>query len=198
MNRKQPVDEDVLDEMRRGDAQALAILFDRYGRLVFQIAKQILRDDGEAEDLAQEVFLEVYQKAELYDSSRGSVKVWLLQYAYHRGFNRRKYLGLRRFYDDSPAAALAEAQLAGESKGREGLTSQEWQQVLQRALLELNPNERRIIGMVAFDGLTVREAAGQIKESYMNGRNLYYRGLKKLRQFLGNPSPGREVDDVRS
>ena len=124
--------------------------------------------------------------------------MWLLQYAYHRSFNRRKYLALRHFYDDYPAGALVEAELAGETGGRDGLTSREWHQVLRRGMEELNASERKLIGMVAFNGLTVREAAQRIDESYVNGRNLYYRGLKKLRQFLSQPSHGREVDDVRS
>jgi len=198
MRLNSPTDEDLLDDMRRGRAQSLSVLFDRYGRLILQVAKKILHDNAEAEDLMQEVFLEVYRKADLYDSSKGSVKTWLLQYAYHRSFNRRKYLALRRFYDDYPATALAEAESAADACRREGLTSMEWQQVLQRGMEELNTNERRMIGMVAFDGFSLREASARQGESYMNGRNLYYRGLKKLRQFLGRPSRGSEVNDVRS
>jgi RNA polymerase sigma-70 factor (ECF subfamily) len=60
---------------------------------------------------------------------------------------------------------------------------------------ELNHKERQIIESVAFDGLTVREASERIRESYGNGRNHYYRGLRKLRGFL---APQREVNDVRS
>jgi RNA polymerase sigma-70 factor (ECF subfamily) len=185
----------LIEEAQRGRPQALGLLFDRYYRLVFQVAKKILRDEAEAEDLMQEVFLEVYRKAGLYDASKGSVKIWLLQYAYHRSFNRRKYLALRGFYDASPAAALADAELAGEWGGRAGLSAQEWRQVLERGMDELNHKERQIIESVAFDGLTVREASERIRESYGNGRNHYYRGLRKLRGFL---APQREVNDVRS
>lgn len=184
-------------DLRRGRAQSLGILFDRYGRLVFQIAKQILHDDAEAEDLTQDIFLEIYRKADQFDAARGTVKTWLLQYAYHRSFNRRKYLALRRFYDDYPAAALAELELAGDRAGREGLSAQEWREVLRRGMAELNHAEREIIAMVAFHGFTLREASERLKESYVNGRNLYYRGLKKLRQFLASPAEPREVDDVR-
>jgi RNA polymerase sigma-70 factor (ECF subfamily) len=183
----------LIGEMQRGRPQALGVLFDRYYRLVFQIARKILRDDGEAEDLLQEVFLEVHRKADLYDPSRGSVNIWLLQFAYHRGFNRRKYLALRSFCDASPAAALADRELAGEWGGRQGLSTQEWRQVLERGMDELNDKERQIIESVAFDG--VREASERVRESYVNGRNHYYRGLRKLRGIL---APRREVNDVRS
>jgi len=185
----------LIGEMQRGRPQALGVLFDRYYRLVFQIARKILRDDGEAEDLLQEVFLEIHRKADLYDPGRGSVKIWLLQFAYHRGFNRRKYLALRSFYDASPAAALADRELAGEWGGRQGLSTQEWRQVLERGMDELNDKERQIVEAVAFDGLTVREASERARESYVNGRNHYYRGLRKLRGFL---APQREVNNVRS
>jgi RNA polymerase sigma-70 factor (ECF subfamily) len=148
----------------------------------------------------QEVFLEVFRKADLYDRSKGSFRTWLLQYAYHRSFNRRKYLALRNFYDDSPAAALADADLSGEYGAREGLTAREWQQVLQRGMKALNEREREMIALVAFEGRSVREAAQQMRESYVNGRNLYYRGLRKVREFLRHDSrgPRRVVDDVRS
>jgi RNA polymerase sigma-70 factor (ECF subfamily) len=123
LQRPHLTDKELIDEAQRGRPQALGLLFDRYYRLVFQVAKKILRDEAEAEDLMQEVFLEVYRKAGLYDDSKGSVKNWLLQYAYHRSFNRRKYLALRGFYDASPAAALADAELAGEWGGRAGRAS---------------------------------------------------------------------------
>src|SRR5215468_2967035 len=114
--------------MRSGGRDALGVLFDRYYRLIFDVAKRILRDRGEAEDLMQDVFIEVYRKADLYDSSRGSVKTWLLQYAYHRSFNRRKYLALRSFYNASPAAALVDLELAGERGCHDKITIGEWQQ----------------------------------------------------------------------
>jgi RNA polymerase sigma-70 factor (ECF subfamily) len=190
-------DGELLDQLRRGRGEALAALFDRYGRLIFRVARKILHDQSEAEDLMQEIFLEVFRKADQYDPAKGTVKLWLLQYAYHRSFNRRKYLALRHFYDEFPAGALVEADLSGETGGREGLTPQEWQQVLRCGMDELSSSERQIIGMVAFDGLTLREASQRIEETYVNGRNLYYRGLKKLRQFLGRRAPGRETNDVR-
>ena len=93
----QPSDEELVAGMRSGNADALSLLFDRYYRLVFDVARRVLRDHGEAEDLMQEVFIEVFRKANLYDPTRGSVRTWLLQYAYHRSFNRRKYLSLRSF-----------------------------------------------------------------------------------------------------
>jgi RNA polymerase sigma-70 factor (ECF subfamily) len=193
-------DEALLDEMRRGRSEALGALFERYYRLVFDVARRILRDATEAEDLMQDVFIELYKKAGLYDSSKGCVRVWLLQYAYHRSFNRRKYLSLRSFYDASPTTALAHLELSGAQSGRERMSAQEWQAVLKRGIKELNVKERQIIELVAFDGLTVREASEQMQESYVNGRNHYYRGLKKLKEFLG-PSKERspeEVHDVRS
>jgi RNA polymerase sigma-70 factor, ECF subfamily len=185
--------------MRHGHAEALSVLFDRYHRLVFHVAKKILRDSAEAEDLTQDVFIEIYQKADLYDARKGTVMTWILQYAYHRSFNRRKYLALRSFYDASPATALAHLELGGEWSGREGLSSQDWQEILQQGMKVLNDKEQKIVRLVAFEGLTVREASERMKESYANGRNHYYRGLKKLKEFLGpmSPRPTREVNDVR-
>jgi|RhiMetdeSRZDD1v2_1073273.scaffolds.fasta_scaffold350907_1 RNA polymerase sigma-70 factor, ECF subfamily len=188
-----------MDEIRLGCAEALAVLFDRYHRLIFHVAKKILRDPGEAEDLTQDVFIEIYRKADLYDAGKGSVITWILQYAYHRSFNRRKYLALRHFYDASPITALAHLELSAEWNGREGIGTQEWQQILRSGVKTLNERERQIVELIAFEGLTVREASERMQESYANSRNHYYRALKKLRAFLRemNPRVAQEVNDVR-
>jgi RNA polymerase sigma-70 factor, ECF subfamily len=185
--------------MQHGNDNALSVLFDRYHRLVFSVAHRVLHDRGEAEDLTQDVFIEIYRKAHLYDSSKGSVRIWILQYAYHRSFNRRKYLSLRSFYDAWPTTALAHLEMAVEQSEREGMSTDEWREVLQGGLKKLNDKERQIVGMIAFEGLTVREASERMEESYGNSRNHYYRALKKLRGFLGpiTKRSKREVTDVR-
>src|SRR5215510_3214749 len=162
-----------MNEIRQGRSEALGVLFDRYYRLVFDIATRILRNRTEAEDLMQDVFIEVYRKADLYDASKGSVKIWLLQYAYHRSFNRRKYLALRSFYDASPTTALAHLELCGDQSGHDDITTREWEEILRRGMKKLSTKERQIIELVAFEGMTVREASGRMRESYVNGRNLY-------------------------
>jgi RNA polymerase sigma-70 factor, ECF subfamily len=91
-------DEGVMEQLRQGHPDALLILFDRFYRLVLKVALRILRDRGEAEDLMQDVFLEIFNKADQFDPAKGRVKTWILQYAYHRSLSRPQYLALRNFY----------------------------------------------------------------------------------------------------
>src|SRR6266446_1535673 len=71
-------DEDVMEQLRRGHPDALPILFDRFYRLVLKVALRILRDPGEAEDLMQDVFFEIFNKASHFDPAKGSTKTWIL------------------------------------------------------------------------------------------------------------------------
>ena len=89
---KKHSDEELMEGLCAGTPEALSTLFDRYYRLAFSIALKILHDRGEAEDMMQEVFFEIYRAPEKFDPARGSVKTWILQYAYHRSLTRRRYL----------------------------------------------------------------------------------------------------------
>jgi RNA polymerase sigma-70 factor, ECF subfamily len=170
-------DEGLLQQLQCGVADALAVLFDRHYRLVFSMAHRILRDSGEAEDLMQEVFLEVYRDAGKFDPARGSVKTWILQRAKHQSLNRWKYLKLRGHYDErsvyEPAEPCNAPSLA------------DWQSSIRRSLDQLSENERRVIEQVCFEGLVLKEVADRTREPLPNIRNYYYRGLKKLRVVLG-------------
>jgi DNA-directed RNA polymerase specialized sigma24 family protein len=99
-------DEDVMEQLRDGNPNALPVLFDRFHRLVLKVALRTLRDPGEAEDVMQDIFLEIFRKAGQYDRTKGSPKTWILQYAYHRSLSRRQYLALRNFYDRRQTSEL--------------------------------------------------------------------------------------------
>jgi RNA polymerase sigma-70 factor (ECF subfamily) len=198
-------DEQIMSEIQAGSGDAFAVLFDRYHRLVLFTALKIVRDVAEAEDVTQNVFLEIYRVARQFDPARGTLKVWLLQFAYHRSINRRNYLALRHFYDRD----YMEEALASETKGVTApkLALQEAIRLADEALATLNEAQRRTIHMVFFDGLTLKEVAERTKQSFSNVRNHYYRGLDRLRVNLSRQSlkakgdsliPLREVDRAKA
>jgi len=92
-------DEQLMLEVQGGDGDAFTVLFDRYNRLVLTVALRIVHDASEAQEVTQNVFFEFYRAARRFDPARGTLKVWLLQFAYHRSINRRNYLLLRQFYN---------------------------------------------------------------------------------------------------
>ena len=170
--------------LKAGNNDALAVLFDRYHRLVFSIATRILRDRGEAEDVAQVVFLEIFRAAAQFDPAKGTTKVWLLQYAYHRALSRRRYLNIRSFY--APAPRMLQADAPDESSFSQ--RSQEMKDLVQKGLASLGDSQRRVIQSVTFDGASMREIAETTGDSLVNVRHHYYRGLKKLRAFIERSS----------
>ena len=181
-------DEELMRILQSGAQDALSILFQRYYRLVFHTAAGIVRDRSEAEDVMQDVFLEIYRDAAKFDPKRGTLRTWLLQYAYHRSLNRRKYLATRGFYDRVEARTRS-GDTAGPFYTRDGLTRHDWSTTINKGLLHLNPKERQAIELVCYEGLLLREIAESMCVSLPNVRNHYYRGLKKLRGFLEMPQP---------
>lgn len=99
-------DDDLMQALRIGCNDALAVLFERHSTLVFRIARSILRDDGEAEETVQRVFLDVYKAANQFNSDRGTFKTWLLQYVYYRTINSR-HLESNHFYLELNLVLLA-------------------------------------------------------------------------------------------
>jgi len=177
-------DEDLMEQLRNGHPDALPILFDRFHRLVLKIALRILRDPGEAEDVMQDIFLEIFNKADHFDRTKGSAKTWILQYAYHRSLSRRQYLALRNFYDRHKTTEAEIAESSSVDVAWRGLTFQEWRRVLQQGLTTLTEKQRKTIELACFQGLLLSEIAERTRESLPNVRHHYYRGLQALRKFL--------------
>jgi RNA polymerase sigma-70 factor (ECF subfamily) len=175
-------DEQLMLEVQQGDGDAFTVLFDRYNRLVLTVSLRILHDVGEAQDVTQNVFFEFYRAARRFDPARGTLKVWLLQFAYHRSINRRNYLLLRQFYNRPDLDDAMTWEAAANTTPR--VPAQELKQVVEQALKTLHSPQRRAVEKVIFEGSTLREVAEQTGETYNVVRNNYYRGLHHLRACL--------------
>lgn len=176
-------DESVMEQVQSDDPHALALLYDRYSRLVLSIGLRILRDSSEAQELLQDVFLYVFQKSQDFDPRKSAFRSWLVQIAYSRAFNKREYLMLRRFYDYCQIDETLDSTPSDFSPERLGHIA-ELKAILQSAFAELSEAQRTTLEMFFWEGYSLREISARLQETLGNTRNHYYRGLEKLRDVL--------------
>ena len=187
-------DEALMIGICDGSREALAILFRRYARLVRTVAMRVLRDDSEADDLLQDVFLFVHRNCSIFDSSKAAVRSWMVQMTYHRAIDRRRYLNSRHFYTRLDLDGVADL-LDPRSAGRQDddpFHSLVGNTTLQALLDTLTEDQRSTLSLHFFEGYTFDEIAVKLDQSLGNIRNHYYRGLDKLRkQVFPGKSLGR-------
>jgi RNA polymerase sigma-70 factor, ECF subfamily len=176
-----PDDNEVLARLGANDSNALNFLFDRYSRLVLDIALRVLHDYGEAEEVVQEVFFQVFQKARLFDRSKGTAKNWIVQIAFYRAIDRKSYLDRRSFYlrneiDRPDHFLLSDTDLDREIGGKFDRAQ------LEKAFEELPEIQRRTLELFYFEGFDMREISEKLNESLGNVRHHFYRGLERLRK----------------
>src|SRR5215472_1379235 len=125
-----------------GCTDALAILFERYSRLVFHIARNIVKDNGEAEETVQQVFFDLFRAIRQFRPERGSFKTWLLQFAYHRSINRRQHLLANRFYNSEEHDETMFGGLLDRAQCALRLSPLETTHFIEQMLATLKPKQR--------------------------------------------------------
>jgi RNA polymerase sigma-70 factor, ECF subfamily len=180
-------DEVLMARILDRDREALACLFRRYARLVRAVGYKILRDDSEADDLVQEVFLFIHQKGAVFDSSKSSARSWIVQMAYHRAIDRRRYLDSRHFYSQVDLEDVGNDLSA--PGARSGRYENSIEEVVGRVGLGklfgvLSEKQRQTLGLHLLDGYTFEEIAVKLDQSRGNVKHHYFRGLEKLRKQI--------------
>jgi RNA polymerase sigma-70 factor (ECF subfamily) len=178
-------DDGVMAHLARGHGDAIAVLLDRYARLVESIAFRVVRDSTEAQDVAQEVFLGLCTTAARFDPAKGTTKMWVVRTAYRRSINRRRYLTLREAHSLDNGEEPPALPSAGDGWVAARLTAYESQRLVRQTLGRLDTAQRKVLELIFFDGLNMREAAEKTGTTIESVRHRYYRGLDKLRQCVG-------------
>lgn len=181
----------LLERIAGGDSQALSDLFRSYARLVHSVGRRILRDDGEADDLVQEVFLYIHRKSALFDKSKGSARSWIVQVAYTQAFLRRRHLNSRCFYssvnmDKTNGKEWVASGVADYDHSVEGLFGRNgWREILE----QLTADQQETLRLHFFEGYTLVEIGEKMGQSHVKVRHHYYRGLDRIRRhILGSAS----------
>jgi RNA polymerase sigma-70 factor (ECF subfamily) len=176
-------DENLLSRIAKLDEEALTLLFRRHAPLVRGIGRRILGDEGEAEDLVQQVFLYLHDKAGVFDSSKSSGRSWIVQNTYYQAINRRRYLLSRhQLFGTAPKLSGDPEARATDYKNSETAIFEG--ALLREILTSLTPEQFETMRLFFFEGYTLSEISEKLGQPLGNIRHHYYRGLNKLRARL--------------
>jgi len=177
-------DETLLRLIAQSQENALSVLYDRYSRLVYSVALNTLSDQGRAEEVTQDVFIRVWEKAHTYDANMGRVVSWLTTITRHRSIDLyRQY----RSQGETTAVSWQEFEFLDPPDGQ----NVEWevdlvqrQQRVQLAVNQLPIEQKQALGMAFFQGMTHPEIAAALQEPLGTVKTRIRLGMHKLRDLL--------------
>ncbi len=168
-----------MTRVARGDTDAFSKLYDQTSSMVYGLALRVVRAEAIAEEVTQEVYLQVWRQATTFDPDRGSVKSWIATMAHRRAVDavRRSQSARDRELKvpaDSPVADVAEMAILGDERDR-----------VRAALSSLTDLQFQVIEMAYFGGLTYREVAERLETPVATVKTRIRDGLTRLRSALG-------------
>ena len=178
--RLQDTDVALLTAIAARDEAALAQLYDRYRAILFGLLMRILNNREEAEDVLQEVFLQVWRKAEDFDENRGRPFTWLVTLARSRGIDRLRTLAARERVAEAGAREASEEI----SDAATDAFKSEQRGLVSDALAKLPDEQKRPIMLAYFDGLTQSEIATRLGAPLGTVKTRMRTGMIRLRELL--------------
>lgn len=176
----QTSDSELLHAIARGDEKALASLYDRYRLILFGLILRILHSRDEAEDVLQDLFLQIWKRASDFDETRGRPFTWLVTLARSRAIDRLRSLGSRSRGTTEAARTIPDSW----GDAADDAWRSEQCAIVRRALAELPEDQRRAILLAYFEGLTQTEIAARLSAPLGTVKTRMRSGMMKLRELL--------------
>ena len=164
----------LIARIRAGDPQAMSELYDRYAKVVYAVALRVLQDAAAAEDVLQDVFLQLWRNPDAFDASRGSLAAWLAVIARHRAIDR---LRQRRPETDIEDCVISGGPDLGDETERSLMVEK-----VRAVLQEMSSDQRTALEMAFFQGLTHTEIAEKTGQPLGTIKTRIRSGLQFLRQ----------------
>lgn len=179
------VELDLLARITKRERAAFEQLYTRYSNILYATAMKFLKEDADAQDVVQDVFIQIWDKAKLYDPAKGKPLTWALTMTRNRSIDRIRAIQRRtRLRDDFEKETVAD-ESAGIREALSGVDASEKTQILRDAVARLSPEQRKVIDLAFFGGLTQSEIADRLGEPLGTVKARARRGLMKLKEHLG-------------
>jgi len=176
-------DEELMELVDAGDTRAFEVIFDRHGGAGYSLALRMCGRRALADDIVQEAFLSLWRSASGYDRARGSVRSWVLSAVHNRAVDALRRTGAKAGRDVSDEG-IAERLPARDATDAEVERREESRRV-RSALDELPPDQRQVIELAYFGGLSHSQIAEMLELPPGTVKGRMRRGLTKMRQALG-------------
>jgi RNA polymerase sigma-70 factor, ECF subfamily len=180
----------LLQQMASGDREAFKRFYDRYASLAFTFALRLLGSQSDAEDLTQEVFLQVWRQAQSYSPERGSPEAWLITMTRSRALDK---LRATRRRATSPLASDEPTHSERGTSVAPPTQTSEAKLTVQGVLVKLPEMQRIVLELAYFAGLTQSEIAERLGEPLGTVKTRMRAGLERLRGFLEAAPPDRSL-----
>ena len=178
----------LMQRVGAGDRQSFAELYDRFSGVLFSTAYRVLNNQEAAEDVLQDAFVMIWEKAPLYDPARGKPMTWAATITRNKAIDRlRSTVRRNRLRDDVEREAETLAQFDDRSSF-EAMASGETAQQVRTALQKLTKDQREAIELAFFSSLTQTEIAERLGEPLGTVKARIRRGMMKLREVLEPPT----------
>ena len=188
-SRLTPEEEVLVQRLRAGDGEALSELFQRYSGMLLGLAQRILGNAAEAEEVLQEVFLQIWGQVSRYDPTRAALSTWVVMITRSRSIDR---LRSRRVAERTATAAHQEkSHLHTSPRGTRDVLMEERRERLDREMAELPAEQRRVLEMAFFGGMTQSEIAEKTGTPLGTVKTRSLLAMKKLRKALAD-----EIEDL--
>ena len=176
-------DEELMQLVRRGDARAFEVVYERHSGAAFSLAYRIAGTRNLAEDVVQEAFLGIWRAGGRYDRTRGSVRTWVLGIVHHRAIDalRRATVHDRRRAGDEGIEERFEARERTDAE----VARREEAGAVRSALATLPPDQVQVLELAYFGGFTHTEIADMLGAPVGTVKGRMRLGLKKMRAQLG-------------
>ena len=173
----------LIRQVANQDRDAFSQLYDRCSSLVFSLAMRMLKVRSDAEDLLQEVFVQVWRQASNYSVERGSPEAWIINIARSRAIDKiRSIRRMEKSFVLTDDPARAESGKNVESSAAESET----RLTMNAALANLPETQRRVLELAYFDGLTQTEIAKRLAEPLGTVKTRMRSGIQRLRQIVSS------------
>jgi len=182
-------DKEEVELLRRtagGDREAFSALYDRLSRILYAAALKVLNNPDDALDVTQDTFLQIWDKAALYDPARGRPLTWAMTLVRNRSIDRLRSIQRRvRLNEEAEEEAKVVPQQEAPDSAQE-VSSIERGEILRSAVLKLSPEQREAIELAFFSGLTQNEVAERLNQPLGTVKARIRRGMLRLRELVGN------------